>query len=100
MKGKIFKYDKATHTMVPVSDANVIPLLESKNEDGITVGFGLIEVPASEPPKLKLNEQERENLRQVLRKADQHAEDSMERRDCIQVQERIAMMREQYGIDE
>jgi uncharacterized membrane protein len=100
MKGKIFKYDKATQSMIPVSDANVIPLLESKNEDGTTVGFGLIEVPVSEPAPLKLNEEQRENLRQVLRKADQHAEDAMERRDCIRVQERIAMLREQYGIDE
>lgn len=101
MKGKIYKYDKATEKMVPVSDANVIPLLETKTEDGTKIGFGLIELPVSKAPELdNLTNEQRDNLRAVLRKADEYSEHTMERRDCLRVQEEIAKLRERYEIDE
>jgi hypothetical protein len=96
MKGKIYKYDGKSQKMVEVSDASMMPLGEFKADDGTKIGFGLIAVPRFQP---EMGEQERENLKQVLRKADQYAE-AMDRRDCVRVQEQISEMRAQYGIDE
>jgi hypothetical protein len=97
MKGKVYKYDSASQKMIPVTDANLIPLLEGETQDGIKVGFGLIEIPRQEKPEL--SEQQRNNLKSVLRMTDQEAE-KMDRRDCVRVQEQVAKMREQYGIEE
>jgi hypothetical protein len=96
MKGKLYKYDDKTKKMVELSDASMMPLGEFKADDGTKIGFGLIEVPGSER---EMSEQERDNLKQVFRKADEYAE-KMDRHDCLRIQEKIAWMREKYGIDE
>lgn len=44
-------------------------------------------------------DQERENLRNVFRKADEEAE-KMVRSDCVRVQKRLAQIRQRYGIEE
>jgi hypothetical protein len=96
MKGKLYKYDGKTKKMVELSDANLMPLGEFEADNGAKIEFGLMAIPTSESV---MSEQKRDNLKRVFRKADEYAE-KMDRRDCLRVQEKIAWMREKYGIDE
>jgi len=109
---KVYIYDKESGKMIERRPANELPSFHIKSEEGVSLGEGyLMDVMNAEIvnavgvrlPKRELphthgeltQEQRRENLTRVLELADKHAE-TMDRRDCIRVQEKIEYIRQKH----